>query len=66
MRGYVAITGLLFVIVTITHVARAFFEQAIVRDPGFLIATLVVVILAVWAGALLRKEPTPVRRHEEP
>ena len=64
MRGYVAVTGVLFVIIAISHIARAFLEKGLVRDRGFLALTVLVVLLAVWAGVLLRKQPTPARPHE--
>jgi len=65
MRTYVAVTGLLFVIIAISHIARVFLEKGLVRDLGFFALTLLVVLLAVWACVLLRKQPTPVRPNEE-
>jgi cytochrome c oxidase subunit IV len=66
MRTYVAVTGLLFVIIAISHIVRAFLEKGLVRNLGFLSLTVLVVLLAVWASALLRKQPTPVQPHGEP
>ena len=60
MRAYVAVTGLLFVLIVISHVVRVFVEKGVVHDVGFILLTLVPVILACWAGILLRKKPSPV------
>jgi cytochrome c oxidase subunit IV len=60
MRAYVAVTGLLFVLIVISHVVRAFVEKGVVHDVGFILLTLVLVILVCWAGVLLRKNPSPV------
>jgi hypothetical protein len=61
MRAYVAVTGVLFVLIVISHVVRFFVEKGVVHDVAFILVTLVPVILAWWAGILLRKNPSPVR-----
>ncbi|MGH7604090.1 MAG: hypothetical protein ACRENK_08860 [Gemmatimonadaceae bacterium] len=64
MRAYVAVTGLLFVLVVISHIVRAFAETGLVRDIGFIALTFGLVVLAAWAGLLLRKSPGTVRSNE--
>ncbi|MGH7650712.1 MAG: hypothetical protein ACREMS_02615 [Gemmatimonadaceae bacterium] len=59
MRVYVAVTGLLFILVAISHVVRAFAERNLFSDIGFIVLTLLLVVLAAWAAWLLRKNPTP-------
>jgi hypothetical protein len=64
MRTYVGVTGLLFLLIAITHIVRAFLEQGLVHDPGFIVLTIMAVLVAIWAGSLLRKQ-SPSRPLDE-
>jgi hypothetical protein len=57
MRAYVAVTGILFLLIAISHIVRAFLEKGLVHDLGFIVLTIIVVLLSIWAGSLLRKQP---------
>jgi len=65
MRAYVAVTGLLFLLIAISHIVRAFLEKGLVRDLRFIVPTIIVVFLAIWAGSLLRKQPASGRLNEK-
>jgi cytochrome c oxidase subunit IV len=65
MRAYVAVTGMLFVLVAISHVVRIFAEKDLLRDVGFIVLTILLLVLAGWAGTLLRKNPASTRSKEE-
>ena len=55
MRAYIATTGVLFVLLTVTHVVRAFQETHLARDPWFLLVTVLSAALAVWALRIYRR-----------
>ncbi len=55
MRAYLATTAVLFVLLTVAHVVRGFQETQLVREPWFLLMTVIPTILAVWAMRLYRK-----------
>jgi hypothetical protein len=38
-------------------VSNRFVENGLVHDLGFIVLTIIVVLLAIWAGSLLRKQP---------
>ena len=65
MKAYVAVTGLLFLLIAVSHIVRAFLEKGLVRDLGFIVLTILVIFLAIWAAVLLRKQPTSGRLNEE-
>lgn len=55
MRAYLITTGLIFGLVTLVHVWRGVEEgTGLVRDPWYVLATLVAAALGVWAWRLLR------------
>ena len=60
MRAYIATTGILFVLLTVAHVVRAFQETHFTREPWFWLATVVPALLAGWALTLFRRA-TPGR-----
>jgi hypothetical protein len=55
MKAYIATTGALFLLLTVTHVVRVVQESHLARDPFFLVATVVAFALALWALRLLTK-----------
>ena len=66
MKAYLIVAGLLFSIITITHVVRAFVEDGILRSTDFIASTLLAVAMALWAFWLLHTQrSTPLRPNEE-
>jgi hypothetical protein len=55
MRSYVAVTGVLFFLLTLAHVWRAIVERNLSREPFFVVVTIVATVLWIWALRLLRK-----------
>ena len=56
MKTYVAITGVLFGLLTVAHIVRMFVEGIRkASDPVFLIFTVLSAALCVWALQLLRR-----------
>jgi hypothetical protein len=53
MRAYIAVTGILFLIVTGAHAWRFVVERTIVSSPWFIASTIVSLGMAVWAIRLL-------------
>jgi hypothetical protein len=64
MKAYLAITGAIFAIVTLLHLARIILEvrQRFPTEPGFVlgyaILTLGTAVLAVWAWRLFQRTPS--------
>jgi hypothetical protein len=55
MKSYLLTTGTAFGLITVAHLWRVIAEsRALVRDPFFLVMTLLAAGLCVWAFALLR------------
>jgi hypothetical protein len=55
MKAYVITTGIIFALITIAHVLRMTLENPrLATDPWFLLLTVLVAALAVWAYYLLR------------
>lgn len=54
MKSYVAVTGSLFLLLTLSHVWRAIVERNLSRDPFFVVVTIVATALWIWALRLLR------------
>ncbi len=59
MRVYVATTAIIFGLLTVAHVVRAFQETHLAREPWFWLVTVVPGALAVWAVRLLRTTARP-------
>jgi len=59
MKAYLGTTGAVFALVTAMHVVRVFAEPHLVRDPWFVLATVIATALAVWAVRLLQKTARP-------
>ena len=56
MRAYVVVTGGLFALIALAHVARLCSEGVgVPTQPVFLATRLLFVVVAVWAVAVLRK-----------
>ena len=55
MKAYIAVTGFFLVVITVSHIVRVSMESQLVRDPWFIVATLLAAGLALWALLLLRK-----------
>jgi hypothetical protein len=56
MRAYVITTGIIFALITISHLARLAMESThILTEPIFLFLTILSTALAVWAFLLLRR-----------
>lgn len=60
MKAYLLVTGLTFLAVTIAHLLRIAAEPRLAGDPWYLVLTVAVALLAVWACRLyvtLRRGP---------
>lgn len=57
MRAYLTITGILFALLVAAHVWRAAVEPNLVRDPWFLLFSVLAAGLSLWAFSLLRRTP---------
>ena len=57
MKAYLITTGALFALITVAHVWRAVVESQLATDPWYVLLTLAVASLAVWAAVLLRRWP---------
>jgi hypothetical protein len=55
MRAYVAVTGVLFVLISGLHVVRVFAEPNMARDPFFILTTVIGVGMAFWALTVFRR-----------
>ena len=66
MKAYLGITGAIFAIVTVLHLARIILEvrQRFPTEPGFVLGyallTLGTAVLAVWAWRLFQRAPSSV------
>jgi hypothetical protein len=55
LRAYVVTTGVIFALLALSHVARVAVEGAwVLREPIFVLTTIVSVGVVVWAIVLLR------------
>jgi hypothetical protein len=56
VRRYIVTTGAAAALLALAHLARIFVEGPhLLRQPGFLLATVASVGIGVWALVLLRK-----------
>ncbi|HEX6285824.1 MAG TPA: hypothetical protein VFZ71_13150 [Pyrinomonadaceae bacterium] len=56
MKAYIAITGLVFALLTIAHLVRVATESTrVLSDPVFVVFTILPAALAIWAVILLRR-----------
>jgi hypothetical protein len=55
MKAYVMTTGIVFGLLTLAHIWRAFAEgPRLATDPSFFLITVVAAGLSVWAWRVLR------------
>ena len=55
MRPYVAITGALFGLLTLAHLARMYVERRFAAEPEYWVITAITAALCGWAVYLLRR-----------
>ena len=55
MRAYIITTGAIFALITIAHIARLATESHVLREPIFLLLTILAAALSVWAFVVLRR-----------
>jgi hypothetical protein len=55
MKSYVLTTGFLFLALLGAHIARAIQERQLMRDPWFLVTSVVSLVLVIWAWRLYRR-----------
>lgn len=55
MKAYVLITGIIFALITVAHLARLYFEPHFLSDPVYLALTILTAGLTGWAGRLCCK-----------
>lgn len=55
LKHYVVVTGLIFALITIAHLARFAYEPHLMRDPIYLALTCLAAGLAGWAWQLWRR-----------
>lgn len=62
MKLYVAITGLIFLIIFLSHIARLFFEGlGALSQPVFLTTSILSAAIAAWAVILWPRLPAAWR-----
>lgn len=60
MKAYLVTTGVIFGLITIAHIARAFFEGArVATDPFYILLTLLAAAMCAWAFVLLKRSSRP-------
>jgi len=63
MKAYLITTGIVFALVTLAHILRVFAEgPRPAKNPFFILLTLLVAGLSVWAWRLLRSPSPPPPR----
>jgi hypothetical protein len=55
MKAYVITTGVIFALITISHVVRMAVESRVLTEPVYLLLTLLSAALTVWAVIVLRR-----------
>lgn len=55
MKVYVIITGVIFALITISHLVRMAVEPHVLTEPVWLFLTLLSAALAIWAVVVLRR-----------
>ena len=55
MKVYVVTTGIIFALITISHVVRMLVEPHVLTEPVYLFLTLLSAALAIWAVVVLRR-----------
>ena len=55
MKAYVITSGAIFALITIAHIAHIAMETHVLREPFFLLLTLLAAALSIWAFIVLRR-----------
>ena len=56
VRAYVITTGCVFFVIVLLHRVRVLFEGAhMLRDPGFIVTTVIAIALVIWAWRPVRR-----------
>lgn len=55
MRLYVIITGAIFALITVAHLARMVMEPRVLTEPEYILLTILSAALAIWAVVVLRR-----------
>ena len=55
MKAYVITSGAIFALITIAHIAHIAMETHVLREPFFLLLTLLAAALSIWAFVVLRR-----------
>lgn len=55
MRLYIITTGAIFALITVAHVARMASESHVLKEPLFLLLTVLSAALTVWSLVVLRR-----------
>lgn len=55
MRLYIITTGAIFALVTVAHIARMASESHVLKEPLFLLLTVLSAALTVWSLVVLRR-----------
>ena len=56
MKAYIITSGAIFALITVAHIARLAVETThVLREPIFLLLTLLAAALSIWAFVVLRR-----------
>lgn len=55
MKAYIITSGAIFALITIAHIAHIAMETHVLREPFFLVLTLLAAALSIWAFVVLRR-----------
>jgi hypothetical protein len=55
MKLYVITSGSIFALIAIAHIARLAMESHVLREPIFLVLTVLAAALSIWAFIVLRR-----------
>ena len=57
MKAYVITTCMIFGLITVAHVWRGFVETNLVKEPWYIITTLLGAALSIWGARLWQRWP---------
>jgi hypothetical protein len=55
MRLYIITTGVIFALITIAHIGRMASESHVLKEPLFVVLTLLSAALTIWSFVVLRR-----------
>lgn len=55
MKVYLLVTGTIFALIALAHILRMIFEPSVIRDPVFLVLTMLTIAMSIWSSLLLRR-----------